>query len=73
MNCEHCGRYLKDETCAGCGAANPYLHRSGPELLESVKQVKVACDPSMDYQAGVITRGEFRQVLGYDTADHTFF
>jgi hypothetical protein len=73
MNCEHCGRYLKDETCVGCGAANPYLHRSTSELLRNVRQIKATYDPLPDYQTGVITRGEFRQVLGYDPAGYTFF
>lgn len=31
MNCEYCGRFLRDDTCRGCGAPSPYQHH-GDEI-----------------------------------------
>ena len=35
MNCEYCGRFVKDETCAGCGAPNRYVHQGDPIRLRA--------------------------------------
>ncbi|HTG95713.1 MAG TPA: hypothetical protein VL866_24135 [Pyrinomonadaceae bacterium] len=35
MNCEYCGRFVRDETCAGCGAPNRYVHQGDPIRLRA--------------------------------------
>lgn len=59
MTCEYCNQFIRGETCAGCGAPNPYLRGD-------VIHLRAGIDP---YYQGYMSTSSYRDTgAGFSTA-----